>query len=202
MQLAYRFVSAAALALLSASALASTTVYTSAATFLPLVATGSYTESFDGLSDATGLFSSGAFSFTVSAPGSVYASGDFVGTSLPTDALTINFTSGNVTALGANFYATNLSDAFQSVAMTIKLSDGTTVSFTPASASASYRGFTSDLAIASLVISAPGGSLYAGLDNLTIGTVAVAVPAVPEPTTWALMGLGLAGVAFAARRKA
>lgn len=201
MQSVNRFITAAVLALASASSFASTTVYTSSAAFLANVATGAYTESFNGLTDTDGSFGSGAFSYTVSAPGSVYASGDFIGTNQEGEALTITFTSGNVTALGANFFAVNLSDAFQAVAMSVTLSDGTVASFSPASVSASYRGFTSDLAITSLVIASPGTSLYAGLDNLTVGTTITSVPAVPEPTTWALMALGLAGIGFAARRK-
>jgi hypothetical protein len=201
MHFAHRLLSAAALALLSASSFASDGVYTSPAAFLSHVAAGAYTESFDGLSDTTGSFSSGAFAYTLSSSGGLYASGDFVGTNLPDFALTITFTSGNVTALGANFFATDFSDAFQAVPMTLTLSDGTVVVFTP-SAAASYRGFTSDTTIASLVIGAPGVSLYSGLDNLTVGIAIGAVPAVPEPTTWALMGLALAGVVAARRLRA
>lgn len=199
MQSAHRFLSAAALALLSASAFAQSTVYTSSASFLSHVAAGAYTNNFDGLpSDPPTSFSGGAFAYNFSAPNDIYGSGDFLGTSQIDEALTINFTSGNVTAVGANFFATNISDAFQSVSMTIGLSDGTSVTFTPADLSNSYRGFTSTVAISSLVISAPGQSLYAGLDNLTVGSVT----AVPEPTTWALMGLGLAAIGVVARRKA
>jgi hypothetical protein len=196
MQSVHRFLSATALALVSASSFAATTVYTSSASFLSDVAAGSYTNTFDGLlSDPPTTFASGGFAYTISSPQGLYGSGDFLGVNQENEALTITFTSGNVKAVGANFFATDISDAFQAVSMTITLSDSTVVSFAPTSFSGSYRGFISDLAITSLVISSSGESLYSGLDNLTVG-------AVPEPTTWALMALGLAGIVAAGRRKA
>lgn len=198
MKFAHQFISAVALACLSASSLA-TTVYTSSASFLARVEPGSYTENFDGLGippPGPVAFSGGGFAYTISAPNDVYASGAFVGTSLPGDALTVNFSGGNVTAVGANFFAVDFGDAFQSMLMTITLSDGTVETFTPTSIGDSYRGFTSQVGFSSLVLSAPGGTNYAALDNLTVGT------AIPEPASWSLAGLALAGVFVARHRKA
>jgi PEP-CTERM motif len=199
MQTAHRLISAAALAFLSASTFASTTTYTSSAAFLAQVSWGSYTESFDGLPNPPAgpvPFSGGAFAYSAFAPSDIYLAGGFLGTSLPDESLTITFGGGNITAFGANFYATDLADAFQSVSMTLTLNDGTIEIFTPTSLSDSYRGFTSDVAFASLTISGPGVSLYAGLDNLTVGG------AIPEPTSLLLAGLGLAGLLTARRRAA
>ena len=191
----------AAVALAAASvASAQSTTYTSSAAFLPNVAAGSYTEGFAGSIAFSGEdsfdFSGGAFAYTVSAPGALYGNGTFIGTSLPDEELTIAFTGAPVTALGGNFYVTNFSDAFQPVSVTLTLSDGTVTSFTPTSVADSYRGFTSAVAITSLVISAPGASLYAGMDNLTVGS------AVPEPTSYMLFALGLGGLLLARRRQA
>jgi hypothetical protein len=190
--------SALALGVMSASALAGTTVYSSSSAFLAQIAPGAYTESFTGLdsppSGAVG-FSGNGFAYSLFAPSDIYASGDFVGTSQINEALTISFLGGNVYAVGGNFFATNISDAFQSVQISLSLSDGTSVSFTPTSLADSYRGFVSDSAITSLTISAPGMSLYAGLDNLTVAAV------VPEPASVLLASLGLIGVGFAARRR-
>lgn len=190
--------SALALGAMSASAWAGTTVYYTSSAFMAQTAPGAYTETFDGLAmpDAGPvLFSAGGYSYSLSAPSDIYASGDFVGTSQINEALTINFLSGNVYAVGANFFATNISDAFQSVQISVALNDGTSVSFTPASFAQSYLGFVSTTAISSLTISAPGVSLYAGLDNLTVAA------AVPEPASVVLASLGLIGVAAAARRR-
>ena len=199
MQSVRRLFSALALAVLSAGAFAQT-VYTSSAPFLAVVAPGSYTETFNGLSNSSsGSFSSGAFSFVASAPQDIYFSGDFLGASQVGDSLTITFTSGNVTAFGANFFTTDISDAFQPHFLTLSLSNGASITFSPTSQSNSYRGFASAVAISSLVISGTAGtSLYAGLDNLTVGTVSP----VPEPTTLALLSAGLVGLRFIRRRRA
>jgi len=194
-----RILSAAALTLLSASAFATTTVYTSASTFLAAVAPGAYFQNFDGLDDpapGAAAFSGGGFSYTAFAPQDLYVGGGFLGTSQISEALTLTFTSGNVTAIGGNFFISDYNDNFQSVSVTLNLNDGTSVTWTPTTFADSYRAFTSDVAILSLTMSGPGPSLYASIDNLTVGAAAV-----PEPGTWALMGLGLAGLATLARRR-
>lgn len=177
-------------------------VYNSSASFLAQVAAGSYTNNFDGLSNpAPGpvAFSGGGFSYSASAPSDIYLEGGFLGTSQIDEALTITFDNGNVFAVGANFYATDIQDDFQQVSLTLSLSNGTTETFTLDSLVDSYRGFISDFAITSLIISGPGASLYAGLDNLTVGMELV-TGTVPEPTSWALLALGLAGFLVVRRR--
>lgn len=196
----HHLLSAVALAALSASTLAATSTYTTSGAFLANVQPGFYTEDFTSLGtpgpSSPIAFSSGGFTYTISSPGDLYASG-FLGTNTGYDVLTIAFTSGNVTAVGANFYPTLIGDAFFAAAMNIVLNDGTNVSFTPGSANDSYRGFTSDQAITSLTLTVShvaNETLYAGLDNLTVGG------AVPEPTSVLLAGLGLAGLLVARRR--
>jgi len=199
MQTAHRLISAAVLAVLAAPSFADTTTYTDSAAFMASLGGSSYTETFTGLAspDGAAAFSGSGFSYTVSAASGLYATGDFLGTSQIDEALTINFTSGNVKAVGGNFFVTNISDAFQSVSVKLTLSDGTIAMFTPSSINDSFRGFSSTQTISSLTFSAPGVSMYATVDNLTVGTVT----AVPEPASWALMGLGLAGMGAIARRR-
>ena len=200
MQFVLRLFSAVVLAVFSAGSFAQSTVYTSSSTFLTVVSPGYYTETFNGLSSASsGSFSFGGFSYVASAPSDIFFSGEFLGTSQIAESLTVTFTSGNVTALGANFFSTDISDAFQSHSLTLSLSDGTVRTFTPISQADSFRGFASAVAINSLVISGTAGtSLYAGLDNLTVG----AVSPVPEPTTLALLSAGLMGLRYVRRRNA
>lgn len=194
-------VTALALAALSAAASAAPAVYSSSAAFLAQLQPGAYTETFTGLGDDPPAdYSNGVYAYTLSAPLGLYSDGDIIGTSQIDEALTISFTSGNVRAVGGNFFAVNLNNDFQSVLISLLLSDGSTESFTPATLADSYRGFVADGFITSLVISGPGASRYASLDNLTVGTVPRGT--VPEPASLALVGLAFAGLAASRRRAA
>ena len=92
----------AALAMTLAAALpagASTTIFTSPASFAAQLAPGSYTETFAGLNtpanNATSLaFAGGGFAYTVSQASGLYGVGTFIGTGIPNVPLTITFTSG------------------------------------------------------------------------------------------------------------
>jgi MYXO-CTERM domain-containing protein len=101
-----------------------------------------------------------------------------------------------VFAVGAEFFATDINDDPIATLVTVTLGDGTVESFTPTSFATAFRGFVSDQPITSLVISGPGPSLYAGLDNLTVG----GVNTVAEPAGLSLVALMLAGL-FASRRR-
>jgi hypothetical protein len=183
-------------ALACAAASAQTTVYTTNAAFLAMVAPGSYLETFTQVAVDSGpsfTYSGGGFSYTVTADNgasTVYRSGTIIGNNLPDLSLTLTFTTGNVTAVGGEFFTTNISDIFQAAAVTLTLNNGTVVNYTPTSQTNSFRGFTTPVPILSLTMSAPGPSLYNSIDNLRVGAV------VPEPGTYAMMGLGL----LAARR--
>lgn len=195
-----RFLAALALSASIAPAFAATTTYTTQASFLANVAPGSYTNSFTGAVAAGPSFSySGSgFGYTLTAGvGDVYLSGSIAGTNSPDETLTVTFTTGNVTAVGGNFFATNISDVFQAQPLKLTLSDGTTTTYTPATLGASYRGFVSTLPITSLVMGLPAVGFYNTMDNLTVG-----VGVVPETSTWVLMALGMVGLAFARRQRA
>ena len=190
-------------AMAATPALAVATVYTSPAAFLAQVAPGRYTETFEGSAgDAPSVsYASGDFGYSVSAPlqagSAIYLSGTFISTLFANSSLTITFTSGAPTAVGANFYNTDASDAFvPSAAVTINLSDGSSTTFAPASA-ADYRGFISTVPISSLVLSAAVAGRFNTVDNLTVG---LALP-VPEPASALLLALGAVAVGGVALRR-
>jgi hypothetical protein len=115
---------------------------------------------------------------------------------VPNLGIRANFTSGNVTAVGADFFITdNFGDA-TSGAFTIELSDGTSQMFS-VSGFRLFVGFVSDTPITSLSfgnISDAPGAYAPALDNVQVGA---AVPELSE--TVAFAGLGL--LAFAAIRR-
>lgn len=61
----------------------------------------------------------------------------------------------------------------------------------------SLSGFT-DLSSFTVTMTSPGYSGYAALDNVNFTDFTAAVP---EPSTWAMMLLGFAGIGFAAYRR-
>jgi hypothetical protein len=173
-----------------AEAYPATTMYTTSASFLATVASGSYLETFTQPEVDTGLmfsYSTNGFAYSITANdgmSDVYRSGTFVGSSLPAESLTIAFTSGNVTAVGGNFFITDITDAFQASSVTLTLNDGTVLTHLPTDETGAFSGFTSDMPILSLTMSAPPSPLYNSLDNLVVGSM------IPEPGTYGMMGLG------------
>jgi len=179
-------------------------VHTSSAAFLPLVAGGAYTETFDtAISSAPRAldYAQGDYAYTVFAGRGLFGNGDFLGTSTSASSLTVSFTGADVTAFGANFYNTGVDLAFRATDIIIALSDGTTTRFAPSSIEDSYRGFTSDVAIASITLSSTGLLDFASLDNLTVGAwIGEAPGQVPEPASLGLIGIGLASLLGMRRR--
>lgn len=194
------WMSVAGAAIAAAPALA--TVYTDSASFLANVQPGVYFEDFAGVpaGEAPSLsFSDGTFSYDITAgfgggTGTLFNDPGLISTNSAVDFLQIDFTSGNVTAVGGNMYATDIF-FFPVVAdMVITLSDGTVESFTSSSAT-DFRGFTSGVVITSLTIEAVDGlaPAWATLQNFYVGA------AVPAPGALALLGLG--GIAAGRRRR-
>lgn len=181
------------------TAYSATAVYTTSASFLATVASGSFLETFTQPEVDTGSlfsYSANGFAYSITANGGmsdVYRSGAFVGNSLPAESLTVAFTSGNVTAVGGNFFITDITDAFQANSVTLTLNDGTVVTHLPPDEAGGFRGFTSDMPIISLTMIAPPALVYNSLDNLVVGSM------IPEQGTYAMMGMGLLGL-LAVRR--
>jgi PEP-CTERM motif len=185
------------------------TVYAQQADFLSGVAPGSYLETFtlvNSLNAPTFSFGANGFSYTVTAgpPNSgerVFRNGSFISASPSRISLNITFTSGNVTAIGGDFFSGNVGGFSGDVTLKtepviVSLSDGTITTFTPTGPASAFRGFISSTPISSVVVQSTQG-WYSIMDNLRVGA---ALP-VPEPSTWLMMGLGLIGLAFVKPRK-
>lgn len=97
-----------------------------------------------------------------------------ISTDLAVDQIVITFTTP-VTAVGGNFWATDVNLEPTSTSITLELSDGTTHTVDVTSAD-TFRGFTSATPITSLIIDAPEASPnnppfhWATMTNLIVGT--------------------------------
>jgi hypothetical protein len=174
----------------------SATVYTDSASFLANLAPGFYTNAFNDAVPGPSLnlsYSQNGFDYEVGtqvgAVSGLYNDTGLISTDNATDSIVVNFTSGNVFAVGGNFWATDISVLPTGTDINIALSDGTNVLYTSTGPN-DYRGFISDVAITSITIDAVDGvtPFWATMDNLTVGA------AVPAPGAFAVLGAaGLVG---------
>lgn len=151
------------------------------------------------------LSSSNLTTDAVNAPSGLFvvpvASAVAVSTQFYTDTLTFSNFVNPVKAVGANVYGTNVLGELGTLALTIKATDinGLTLTTTSAGSSTSgFVGFVSDVALASVVISAT----TANTDRwVTVDNVTLAAAPVPEPSSWLLMLAGGAAVLSLAKRR-
>lgn len=176
-------------------------VYTNSAAFLADVQPGFYFNNFTGLAAGPSgplNYSGNGFSYTITASGpnnaGLYNDPGVVSTNNALDGILVTFTSGNVTAVGGNFWATDINVFPIPATVTITTSDGQSSSFTSAGPN-SFRGFTSNVLITSIFIDAADtpANAWSTMDNLYVGQ------AIPAPGAMALLGLG--GLAAARRRR-
>jgi hypothetical protein len=157
-----------------------------------------------GLPPAT--FSGNGFTVTAETPPVGIGSADFIltyGTGTPNylttnnpapAPMTLTF-SGNVTAVGGNFFTTDFNFDTTPGTISLTLSDGTFVNLSSTAGSPfPFVGFTATegRTISSLAFSIPTNGAYTSVDNLIIGseTAAAAAFNAPEPGTLALLVLG------------
>ena len=110
----------------------------------------------------------------------------------------------SISAIGANFFGAGQFGLFQegSIALSYTDSLGVDSVVIVIATTSSFIGFVSDGTITSLTIEAvqpDGVFLWPAVDNLTLAQGLTS--AVPEPSTWAMMILGFAGVGFLAYRR-
>ena len=198
-------------------AAAQTNSYTNRSAFLSAISPSNFTETFNGIPGANFVttptnFSGNGFSFTATTTNGgvnnqLYGltnggGGDrWITLFFPEFGLVFTNFSLNSSAIGGNFFATDDQGFFTNTPINVRilLSDSSTFStnYTPFG-SASFLGvtFSTNVSISALVISNLNNPpQFPTANNLTIGVV-------PEPSTYALLGLAAAGFAgYVIRRR-
>ena len=176
-------------------------VYTNQATFLANVQPGAYLESFDSLAlgplNSPMTFSQGSFAYSASVANGFFNVGTssdvWLSTNFPEDPIVINFSAGNINAVGGFFFGTDFAGNANTGTVTVALDNGSIYSFTDASAT-NFIGFTFDQPIRSLTVGTTDLSTWATVNDFIVGTAAV-----PEPPSLVMLCLGV-GVVLATRQ--
>mgnify|MGYP002777080246 CR=1 FL=1 len=209
-------VAAAAVAFVPTLAIAQTTTFTSLAAWTAALAGGA--QGLDTFNDLPGSArpsplnrTAGGFSYRASVTNPVPGgSTDFfpAGTAadrwLSTDAALASIVFSNFSpgtqALGGAFFGSNILGNFQAgniaISWVTSLGSGSVTLNNPAVAS--FWGIVTTGTLTSVTVSAvqpTGSNLWPTVNDLRLGTV------VPEPSTYALMATGLAGLAAVRRRR-
>ncbi|MBL8308153.1 MAG: PEP-CTERM sorting domain-containing protein [Rubrivivax sp.] len=202
---------AAALLAVAGASQASITVYTSQAAF-NAATTAQGVDTFTGFS-ITGSTpspitrSAGPYGYTGSVTttsffGAGTTANPWLSTNTATDAITFNGFTGGVSAVGGNFFGSDISGLFAAGDITLTATDasGSVTQTIVGATTTSFVGFVSTGLMTSLVVSSvqpAAGFLWPTVDNLTLAQAGV----VPEPGSYALMFAGLGFLGFMARRR-
>jgi hypothetical protein len=158
-------------------------VYTDRATFITHVAAGFYENDFSDLVESSAAeparsYSSGGYGYTIDTtptPDDLWFFTGVMTTNGSGDQIVVTFTAGSVTAVGGNFFASDIAGTpIPGNEVDLSLSDGTTETFTTTDEN-DYRGFTTAAPITSITIDAPNpsdptDSSWSTMDNLLVGT--------------------------------
>jgi hypothetical protein len=203
------------ISVLSCSTAYAATLYTNSASFISQLEPGYYLENFNAKSGgalASGTtFTNGLYTYTVSTsdtnglyitPVSGVGGSNALSTNDTGFNIVVNFTSNNVTAVGGNFFLTDVSGDPIANSFSIGLSDGTTVNLTSTNSALTspFEGFAAadSTSITSLSFTMPISSTnrYATIDNLYVGNK----KRIPEPSN--VLGILVsASVLVLARKK-
>lgn len=187
---------------------AGVTVVVSESDFLLLLGSGYYIEGFDKFpaayvnlpSPQSFVSGTGEYSYSITSTSGedIYIiSPEGVGRAVSVldskDHLLVNFARPNVTAVGGRFFMTDYAGNLATGAVTVRLSDGTSVSIDSGASGVEglFRGFIGDTPIAWLLVQGtetPGATQWPAFGQFYVGT------AVPEPSAFALGMWGLASI--------
>lgn len=125
----------------------------------------------------------------------------WLSTNLATDFILFSNFSPSISAIGGNFFGSNIAGAFLSGNIILEAIDtaGTLSTTLIAPGVSSFFGFVSTTSLVSLKVTSVQGAapLWPTVDNLTLGQ---RLTQVPEPATLALVAFGLLAAAGARRR--
>lgn len=201
----------AAVFTLASSSQAAISVFTSLAAF-NAATSAQATDTFTGFSitgstpspitRAVGPYGYTAAVSTTSFFGGGTTGNPFLSTNTATDTITINTFTGGVTAVGGNFFGSDIAGLYSAGSVTMVATDSSgSVSQTIAPTAiltGSFLGFVSTGPMTSLTISAvqpaTGGFLWPSVDNLVLARTVV-----PEPASMSM--LAAAGTALLRRRR-
>lgn len=207
----FAIVLAAVAAFQSTPSLAAITIYTTEAEFLAAVGT----VGVDTFNDILGptpspiTRSAGAFGYTATASKNFFGAGSgvdrWLSTNTATDTITFNNFTGGVSAFGGLFFTSNLSGLYTpgSIVLTATDSSGTVSRTIFGTTTSTFLGFVStgpllSTTLTSVQPTSGDGFVWPTANNLMLAGRAT-MGAVPEPTTWAMMLVGFAGVGFSMR---
>ena len=167
-------------------------IFTNRAAFLNALMPGYFEDDFQSIIPGTNVASlvrnGQGFTVTHTSPGfSVYGtSGGEIGAFTNTGGMLATMNPGTISAVGANFFLTDVNDLFASGKLTISLIQSgltTTMDLMPFDkTTGAFLGFLSDLPVISLGVSAGSAGKFTTYDNFIVG--------IPEPQ--GLLWLGFA----------
>ncbi len=164
---------------------------TDEADFLALLASPYYLEDFDAFSygsytdPSINMGPVNGYSYTISAAEGLWSGDGNMSTNDANDTLDFTFTGDPVTAIGGYFFGGDINGYYVTSEVTITLSDGTVVTWTP-NGEDDFEYFFSDVPILSMSVGANhplGNPVWPTVDHLYVGQQ------IPEPAGLLLLGL-------------